>query len=98
MQNRGMVRADEAHPAHVGRQRIDMIDIARGFHAILPGAQIYYREFVGFSGCILRLPDVRAPHPAAPLLEKANQVMPDEAARARYQNSSAHRACTALSA
>ena len=50
-----MVARDEAHAAHVGRQRIDLVDAARRLEAVVPAAQIENLEFVGVPSA--RTPD-----------------------------------------
>jgi hypothetical protein len=77
----GVVIGDEAHSAHVRRERIDLIDPLRGNVAVLPAPQIEYFEFIGVGGCVLRLLQVDASNPVSPSLEKRNEMVSDESPR-----------------
>ena len=58
---------DETHAAHVGSQRVDVVDAACGLEAIIPATQVQQFEFVGSRGFKLRLFDVDAAHPVTAL-------------------------------
>ena len=48
-----MVLRDEAHAAHVGRERIDVVDAARRLQAVVPAAQVEQLELVGVERAVL---------------------------------------------
>ena len=68
VQNLGMIRADEAHAAHVGGQGVNLVDVLGCLEAVLPPAQVNELEFIGGGGRILRMFQIRAAHPVASFL------------------------------
>ena len=80
-----MMAGDESHAAHVGRQRVDFVDAARGLQAVVPAAQVEQLEFVGVRRAVFRALEVDAAHPVAVALQVRDQVMADEAARSGHQ-------------
>ena len=61
-----MVRRDEAHAAHVGRERVDVVDAAGvACEAVVPAAEVEELELVGVDVGVLGLLEVDAAHPVA---------------------------------
>jgi hypothetical protein len=85
-QDRGVVGRDEAHAAHVGGQRIDVVDAAGGQQALVEAAEVAQLELVGVRVGVLGTGDVHPPHPVAPLLQRRDEVVADEAAGPCDQN------------
>src|SRR2546426_7860825 len=75
-----LVALDEADPAHVGREVVDVLDPARRLEAIGPPAQIEQLELLSGRLLVLRTFDVDAPHRVPLADEVLRQVVPDEAA------------------
>ena len=81
-----MVGRDGAHAAHVGGQRIDVVDAARGQQALVEAAEVSQLEFVRVPNGVLGKAGVHPSHPVAPLLQRRDEMVPDEAAGPRDQN------------
>ena len=81
-----MVVGDEAHAAHVGRERVDLVDAAGGFEAVFPAAQVEEHEFVGLGRLVFRVLEIDAAHPVAAPLEVVDEVVADEAAGSGNEN------------
>ena len=47
VQNLGVMLGDEPHAAHVGRQRVDVVDAARRLEAVSPAPEVQQFELVG---------------------------------------------------
>ena len=86
VQDAAVVAGDEAHAAHVGCQRIDLVDPACGLETVGPSAQVDDLELVGIGLGILGKLDVRAAYPVAVPLEQRHQVVPDESSGPRDEN------------
>ena len=82
-----MVGGDEAHPAHVGGQRVDVVDAAGGLEGLLAQPEIEELELVGVDRGVLGLLEVDAAHPVAALLEVGHEVVADEPAGAGHEYS-----------
>jgi hypothetical protein len=85
--NLGLVRLDKAYAAHVGGEPVHFIYIFGGFEAILYFDQVEQQELLSGRRLILRLLDVHAADPVAALDQILDEMMADEAARARHQDS-----------
>src|SRR5207302_696061 len=84
----GQECGDVTDSAHVGRQVVDLIDIARGFQTVLPDAQVKLPKIVGCRLLILRLFNIHAANPVAIGLQPINEMMTNESTGTSYQNSS----------
>jgi hypothetical protein len=85
-QDRGVVGRDESHAPHVGSQRVDMVDAPRGQQALVEAAKISQLELVRIPHGVLGKADVHPSHPVAPLLQRRDQMVADEAAGPGDQN------------
>ena len=81
---------DETHPAHIRGERIDLVDVACRYDAVLPDAKIQEQEFVAIRRTEFRLLDVHAADPVSVAFETAGEMAPDEATHARNKNSCGH--------
>ena len=75
-----MVGRDEPHAPHVGGQRIDVVDAAGGQQALVEAAEVAQLELVGVPNGVLGRTGVHPSHPVAPLLQRRDEVVADEAA------------------
>ena len=87
VEDRGVVARDEAHPAHVGRERVDVVDAAGRLEGLLAQAQVADLELVGVDRGVLGHLEVDAADPVAALLEVGHQVVADEAAGSGHEDS-----------
>ncbi len=75
---------DKAHPAHVGRQLVDLVKgaVVQGQRclAVLRLAQVEHHKLVGLRGRKLVLLAVDAAHPVAFALQPLNQMASDKSA------------------
>src|SRR5579859_7241345 len=78
MQNLRMVGRNEAHPAHIGSQRIYLVNAAGSRLAILPTPQVELDKLIGVAGVKLGKLDVGAPDPVSLLLQIRHQMMADK--------------------
>jgi hypothetical protein len=81
-----MVGRDEPHAPHVGSQRVDVVDAARGQQALVEAAKVAQLELIGVPHCVLGGTGVHPSHPVAPLLQRRDEVVADEAAGPCDQN------------
>ena len=81
-----LVALDEADPAHVGREVVDVLDPVGRLEAIGPPAQIEQLELLSGRRLVLGKFDVDTPHPVPLADEVLRQVVPDEAARTGNQH------------
>ncbi len=88
MQNLRVVGGNEAHPAHVGGEAVDLVDAAGGLQAVIPAAQIQQFKFIRVGGAVFGIFDVHAAHPAAFFPQEGNQMMADESTCTCYKNTS----------
>src|SRR5882762_1070263 len=75
-----MVR-NETHAAHIGGQRKDFVDTARGLQATVPAPQVEQLKFVCARRTVLRGLQVNAAYPVSLPLKVRHQVMTDESPR-----------------
>ena len=90
VQNQRVMRADEPHAAHIGGQRVYLLDAARRLQAVLPAPQIQHLKLVGGGRRVFRILQVSAAHPVTSRLQIIHQVMADETAGTGHQNSRTH--------
>ena len=94
VEDEAVVRRDEPHPAHVGREGVDVVDLlavgrrADGLQARVPATEVEEVELVGRRLFELRPLDVDAADPVAALLEVLDEVMADESTGASDENAS----------
>jgi hypothetical protein len=81
-----MVGRDESHAPHVGGQRVDVVDAARGQQALVETAKVSQLELVGVPHGVLGKAGVHPSHPVAPLLQRRDEMVADEAAGPCNQN------------
>src|SRR6266581_7897240 len=74
-----LMALDEANPAHVCREVVDLLHAARGLETIRPPAQIEELELLSGRLLVLGKFDVDPPHPVPLGDEELRQVVPDEA-------------------
>ena len=87
----GVVLRDEAHPPHVGREGVDVLDRlpvvrARGLQAVGPAAEVQQLELVGARLLELGPLDVDAADPVALVLEVVDEVVADEATSTGHED------------
>src|SRR5689334_2517589 len=85
----GLVVLDEADPAHVGGQVVDLGHPPGGLEGLLPAAQIEQPKLVRPAGLELGLLEIHSPNPEALRLEEVGQVVPDESPSAGDQDAPA---------
>src|SRR5690242_17021418 len=90
-----MVRRDEAHPTHVGSERIHMLDALRGLEAALPPTKVEQAKLIGIALGVFRMLDVNAANPVALPLQEGNQMMADKTAGPGDENLRSHCGCHA---
>src|SRR5262245_14100928 len=83
----GLVVFDEADTSHVGRYSVHLVDTLRCAKTIRPVAQVQLPELMRCTSFILRVFYIYATYPVASCDEISREVMSNEAARSRYQNS-----------
>jgi hypothetical protein len=62
-----VIAGDESHPAHIGGERVYLVDLARGLLAVAPATQIKKLKLIGVRGAEFGIFQIRAPHPIASL-------------------------------
>jgi hypothetical protein len=73
-------------PPHVGGQRVDVVDAARGQQTLVEAAKVAQLELVGVPYGVLGKAGVHPSHPVAPLLQHRDEMVADEAAGPGDQN------------
>ena len=81
------MRRDKAHAAHIGSERVHLVDSVGSLEAVFAPPQVQYRKLVRRARLVLRMLEIRASYPVALLLEIADQMVPDEPTGPRYQDS-----------
>jgi hypothetical protein len=79
-QDGGVVGRDESHAPHVGGQRVDVVDAACGQQAVVEAAEVAQLELVSVAHGVLGRTGVHPSHPVAPLLQRRDEMVADEAA------------------
>ena len=77
----------EAHPAHIRRHGIDLVDVPSCLEAVVPAAQIQQEEFIRRRWLILRSLDVHTAYPVSTLDQVLHQVVTDESTSSSNENS-----------
>ena len=85
--NAGQKCGDIANTTHVRRQVIDLVDILGRLQAAFPSAQVKNLKFIGSRILVFGGFDIDTSDPVPFLLQSLYQVMTDETAGARNQNS-----------
>ena len=83
--DRRVVRRDVTHAAHVGGERVDVIDALGRLETALAVTQIEKQELVGLGIRVFGRLHVDTPNPVAALFERADEVVADETAGARHK-------------
>ena len=78
VQDLGVMGRDVAHPAHVGGERVDLINARRRLHAGLDRAQVADDELVRLRARELGRLQVDAAHPVPVRLQVRHEVVADE--------------------
>ena len=84
--DQGLVCFDKTDAAHIGRQRINMINPASGLQAGIPTAKVKNLEFVRGSRFVFGVLYVYASNPVTAIDQGASKMVADKATGARYQN------------
>ena len=74
-----MVRRDEAHAAHVGGERIHLVDVARRLQTVVPPPQIEDFELVCVDIGEFRILEIDSAYPVSALFQIRDKMMTDEA-------------------
>jgi hypothetical protein len=81
-----VISGDVANAAHVGGQVIYVIDVRGCFQAVLPAAQVEKGKFVGRAGLKFGGLEIDAPDPKTFIFQPPDEVVPNKATRAGYQD------------
>src|SRR5438105_10243698 len=85
----GLVGFDEANPAHVCRQVVDLVDALRRAQGVLPTSQIELPELVSVGGLVFGSFQVDATHEVAVFAQVVAEVMANEAYGSSHEDTRA---------